>query len=50
MKKLDHPDCECHKNIGKFRTCDLTCMKCSKAKEVTVITRSDGSKSIKVEF
>ena len=47
MKK-DH-DCECHKIIGGKVTCDLTCLKCSGAKEVKT-TETKDYKKIEVTF
>ena len=49
MKKLKHEFCECHKKIGDSVTCNIECLKCSKAKEVKVTTTKN-YKKIEVTF
>ena len=56
VKKPDHKfeDCDCHEYYTNFDgelrfTCNLTCMKCSGASQVT-ITENKSKKTIKVQF
>ena len=41
--------CACHKNYGDTVTCNMTCMKCSGAKSVSV-TVENNKKIISVKF
>ena len=41
--------CECHKIIGGRVTCNMVCLKCSKAKEIRT-TERNGYKKIEVIF